>query len=480
MVAAVGSSASQVVVHMSSRTDEEKRLVKYQEAQAMLRTTRSGYRHSFLNVHRINLGRSIRHADAGHLGLLGCPSLVTGDLPERPTRAAMTAPWSERQPLLAMILEASCLALAARLHNAGAGEPIERSDIWWDAPQGAPAWTQDEAGEVLRGLQAFALGLRAGCSRDPSVFARLYATSKIKLIHPIVGSLNWFIFQRTTGLDRVGYWLLALRDGTRLPDYGPAATADPSRTPTASGDGSSAVSSAAAAAGGVGAGGGGHGGDDDSNGDGPECVVDVEMWARVWPWIGLGEAVATAMGEASRPVAAQAWDALEAGESLVAAALKMIQPETAAGDDDDEHVSSRERKRRRRESNASAGGLGAGGKGGGRGGGRGGLGAGRGGNRATRRATAAATAAAAAAAAATTVNPTFAAAAGLGGGGGVGGGGGTHAASAARAAARARVLAMPVGNITRTDCLDGGICFICKRARHDSGTACDLRGNPIA
>jgi hypothetical protein len=73
------------------RSAEEKKLQSLQDAQAMVRTFRSAYRHEYATPHMMDLARSFRHADAGHLGLLGCASLVTGDLPERPSREMLKA-----------------------------------------------------------------------------------------------------------------------------------------------------------------------------------------------------------------------------------------------------------------------------------------------------------------------------------------------------------------------------------------------------
>jgi hypothetical protein len=443
-----------VQVVLASRSDVEKKLQRFREAQDWLRTPRSGYRHVWAARVLPDLERSLRHADACHLGMVGCPSLVTGDLPERPTREGQTTPWGLRSQLVAMAVDATVSSIVNALSLAPEdADHISRQDVWLDAPVNAPGWTIGETWEVVRGLQHLAMGLRVAAIRDPVVFARHYAASTIRMIHPVVGPLNWFVYQRTVGLDRLRCWLIALRDGTVLPSYeveGEAtavslSTASPPSSPSTSTSASSSGAARTAAS---------------------VCVVDLEVWGRVWPWIGLGAAACSGMGSASRAIAAGAWDALDAAEALVVQALKVVQPEPTKGGPGDTvsppgSPSKRAEKRRRSLALATAG-AGAGGGGGG-----GGVGGGRGGGRGAKWPKGAA-AATAAATAALVVAPT--ATAGAPGAG----------TPVNRMAARTRVMAKQPNEITRSDCLDAALCFTCKQARHDATVACTLRGVVVA
>jgi hypothetical protein len=320
------AAAAGVVVQVPQRTAEEKKLQSLQDAQAMVRTFRSAYRHEYVTPHMMDLARSFRHADAGHLGLLGCASLVTGDLPERPSREMLLKPW-ERAVLYAFVIEAVVLALAALMHVLAAGAPIPRTSAFADARANAPDLTHNQAAEALRGLSAMALGLRAGSIRDPIMYARRYASSGIKLTHPVIGAVHPLIFNRTTGLDRLRAWMLAFRDGLPLPTWEVAVA--PAVAPAA-------VLPAAAAA---------------AAAQLLVCVVDLAIWGRQWPWIGIGEAIVTGMGMAAQTTAPAAWEALESSEALVASALKILHPDgseeaeaTAPGD------GSAAKKRRRADS----------------------------------------------------------------------------------------------------------------------------------
>jgi hypothetical protein len=432
--AAPVAAAAGAAVQAPQRTAEEKKLQSLQDAQAMVRTFRSAYRHEYATPHMMDMARSFRHADAGHLGLLGCASLVTGDLPERPSREMLLKPW-ERAVLYAFVIEAVCLCLAALMHMLAAGAAIPRSSAFSDARANAPDLTHNQAAEALRGLSAMALGLRAGSIRDPIVYARRYADSSIKLVHPVVGSIHPLIFNRTTGLDRLRAWMLAFRDGLALPTW--EVVVAPLAAPAAAAPVVAAAAAAAAQA--------------------AACVVDLAVWGRQWPWIGIGEAIVSGMGMAAQTTAPAAWEALETSESLVASALKILNPDgTGDADQAAPGLGSAQKKRRRADSRAaqtaaalaaSAGGLGAG-QGGMAGGGAGGRGRG---------------------------------AAGRGGRGARGGGAGAAApaVTAARQAARTRLAAKAVGDLDKADCLDAALCFVCKHPRHDAATACVARGTAI-
>lgn len=301
--AAPVAAAVAAVVQAPQRTAEEKKLQSLQDAQAMVRTFRSAFRPDYATPHMMDMSRSFRHADAGHLGLLGCASLVTGDLPERTSREMLLKPW-ERAVLYAFVIEAVCLCLAALMHMLAAGAAVPRTSAFSDARANAPALTHNQATEALRGLSAMALGLRAGSIRDPIVYARRYAESGIKLTHPVVGAVHPLIFNRTTGLDRLRAWMIAFRDGLPLPTW--EVVVAPVAAPAVAAPVVVAGAAAAALA--------------------APCVVDLAVWGRQWPWIGIGEAIVSGMGMAAQTTAPAAWEALESSEALVSAALKILHP----------------------------------------------------------------------------------------------------------------------------------------------------------
>jgi len=223
---------------------------------------------------------------------------------------------------------------------------------------------------------------------------------------------------------------------------------------------------------------------------GPGARVDLEAWAKRFPWVGIGEAVVCDFGGPSRHVAVSAWEALGNQESLARQAVKTLSAVPGAGDgsdgDDDgagggggsgaAKGKGKGKRGRRGGAGAGAGGGsdGAGGANGGKGKGqgKGGAGSADGGDAAAKKRRMAEQKELAASVA-SAVGEAFSArlqsmsagqsAASPGGGG-------------ARAAARARVAAMQVDAITKADCLDAVLCFRCKHPRHSASVACDARG----
>lgn len=101
-----------VVNHGSAQTHEQKKLAAYTLAQAMVRSVRSSYAHNFILGTRIHLSLGFRAANALHDGVLACPVLVVGQLPERMTKEATLQPW-DRMVATALVIEAWLHAIIA-------------------------------------------------------------------------------------------------------------------------------------------------------------------------------------------------------------------------------------------------------------------------------------------------------------------------------------------------------------------------------
>lgn len=205
---------------MPTKSAEVKRLEATHIAQSLVRSVRSLYQHAWAEPTRVSLTRAARHASALNMGLLACPAIVVGVLPERPTRAAQTQPW-ERMRFLAMVVEGVAQAIGAAIHVLVASAVVRtvpgelrRSDVFADAAPGAPEFMLfADAVELQRAMSALALGLRAAAERDVRVWKARYAALKARITHPVVGPMNPFVYARTVSLDSLTQVLESLRDG---------------------------------------------------------------------------------------------------------------------------------------------------------------------------------------------------------------------------------------------------------------------------
>ena len=426
--------------------------------------------------------------------------------------ASASASASATTPATARTTATSVGPVAASARTAGrpvVRPAIRRDAVFADAAAGAPMFIAEaHLPEYERLLSALAIGLRATATRDEHEFARKHAKVRERLVHPIVGAIIPFIFARAASLDDLEAAMLAMRDGLPLPaaptldrltaqasaadvltmlTTGIAVQSSPV-APTADARTASGATSAAAAASGT----TGDGGAPTTASSSYGAAIDIEEFARRFPWVGIGEAVVTDFGGPARAVAMQAWEALGAQETLAAQSSKALGGEGKVGSDgsdDGEGLGAggggggggRGRRRARSGSVAGAAGAGAGAGGANASGAEGGAGARKKRNKAEReRISAVVAAQVASQVAALTAGAGAAAGGGAGGGGGRlptspggGGGGGTPSA---KAAARARVAAKAVGDITKQDCLEAVLCFKCKHPRHPASTSCDLRG----
>jgi hypothetical protein len=447
---------------------EEKKLAAMRDAQARSRAMRSAYVPNFREVPSIHLGLALRHAGAGHLGVLGCPGLVVGHLPDQPSADLYVRPWV-RARHLRRVVDAIDYAIAAHRHVTlrPSRDPLPRSVIFSDARLGAPDWPAAEVSELQRALKALAIGLGAIEDRDPTVFGKAYADVDMRLTHHAAGRLNPFIFTRTSTMDSLCAWLVALRDGAELPRIGPAPAP-------------MMAAAAGAAAAGAAAEEGGGGSSAAAARERAAPSVDLESWARDWPLIGLGHACTVGFGEASRATANSAWEALESADAFAIGELRLYFGTTASmtrgadvGGVGSDAAPVRKRKRA--------------GSGGGGGGGsiavdrRGGAGshAQKGEFRVKGTAGRAAGGGALPGPSGTVGTGGLR---GEGGGAGGSGGGGTAGGwltPQQRAEAKARVAGKGVDDVTRDDCLDAQLCFTCKRPRHAAGAACVARGRTL-
>ena len=520
--AASSAGERPVVVFQQTRSSEDRKLDAVRLAQTMTRSVRSSYKHEFGLVPKINLGRSLQHANALHQGIWGCPSIVAGTVPERTTRAAYVRAW-ERMRYIAVVSEGCAMSLVAAMHTilavrgaAKAGE-FRRDLIFTDATAGAPSHIAlEDVPEMIRTLQCLALGLRAGADRDQRVFTARHIKQKMRIPHEVVGNVHPFLYARAKSLDYVCAVLLSMRDGAAAPH--PAAdsedalsaevtalmraaglpTTDGPETAAAAAASASATASATAATAASGGGGGGGAGGAASGGRGAQAAaagtgspggrerrptfvrsperhgtqVDIAALSRAIPWIGLGAAVATELGQPVRGVTAKAWEALDASEALAMRAVPTVFPSVGAGSGD---------------ASSDGSGEGAGADGGGDGGKGGGGGGQELGTSAKRRKRARSKGKGAAPnkdnkplTAADLQAVVSAALRGAGASTGTAGGGTRPTPTAAdRAAAKARVAAKDVDEVTKQDCLDAALCFRCKRDRHGESAPCDLRGRRL-
>lgn len=144
-----------VVLQTQLRSTTEKQLDKLKEAMESIKSVRSSYKHPFQTCHPLDLKMLLRHADTNHLGFLGCPSLVVGDLPERPLRSLILTPWI-RATGYAWVLELLASALSAALHVAVDGANVKAKDVMTDTPRAALEWSTDQVTELIRTLSCMA------------------------------------------------------------------------------------------------------------------------------------------------------------------------------------------------------------------------------------------------------------------------------------------------------------------------------------
>jgi hypothetical protein len=468
-ISARPASATAAPLSIVVPSREEKKLAAMRDAQARSRAMRSSYVPDFREVPSIHLQLALRHANAGHLGVLGCPGLVVGHLPDQPATDLYVRPWV-RARHLRRVVDAIDYSIAAHRHTTPrpSRDPLPRTRIFADARASAPDWSAAEVLELQRALKALSIGLAAVEDRDPLVFGKSYADIDMRLTHHAAGRLNPFVFTRTCTLDSLCAWLVALRDGVTLPTVASTGTG----AVTATGPPPAAAAGAAV----EGGGGGGRAA------AAPVQMVDLEAWAREWPLIGLGHATTMGFGEASRATANIAWEALESAETFAIGELRIYFGATAAvrsGGDfrgGTSEVVEHQRMRKRLRSGSS-----------GRSGSGGALvdrregGAGRhlgpaGSSRGT------------AGSAAGSSGPALATPAPLDGATQRGSGSSGSATGSAtgttagwltpqqRLEAKARVASKAVDEITRTDCMDAQLCFQCKFPRHASGAPCVPRG----
>jgi hypothetical protein len=286
--------AAAVNVTVNTRTDEEKRMAKFSEAISLSKSQVIPYDHDFDLLPRINLARLIRGADADHKSLWCAPGLVTGTLPETASKEMLLRPWA-RMANYADVVDVLKHAIQSAVHYIPAPTAevpipvVRRNAIFLDVTVGRGGWSKDSAMELARALGAMAIGLRAFSVRDPRVYSSSFSSSKLSAVHPVAGKLNWFVFSRTTLMDKFKGWLEKIRDGGPLTDA-PAPLA----------------------------------------GEAPP-ELDGAVLTKAWPFAAVGEAIAMNAGAASSTEAEKAWAAVEAFEALVAASFKVLADGVASG-----------------------------------------------------------------------------------------------------------------------------------------------------
>jgi uncharacterized membrane protein YgcG len=309
-------------------------------------------------------------------------------------------------------------APAAAAGGAGAGAAGGDAPIAVDMSRvllegGSARWTQAEAAEVVRWLNALSLGLAMAAIRDRVHFSKLPAAQGFYIHDATLGLAHWFVYTKNNTLLRVRTAVDQLVGGilkvdlgelmkiTVFPSLGAAATADGFRR-----DGNSVT-----------------------------AVWRAVAATEQATFLAVKEA---GIGEKKPPGTPTRGGMLEDGDE----------------DEDEGDGSPVSRKRGRRSSRGGGrGGGGGGGGGGGNGGGGGGGGSGGG--------AAAAAAAGGAAAAAGVASP--------------GGPRGQLTNAATLKALRARLAAGAVDDISREDCFSAGLCLVCKRLYHGRGQ-CTARG----
>jgi hypothetical protein len=454
-----------------------KTLEKATDAHKALAHFTTSYRPNLNNQPQpVDVEMLFRHADALHVGFIGCPDLPEGDVPQRPTRAALLAIW-KRAKAYGDVFDVIGAAYLAHLHTRPAAGNIARSEL---VEGGTGVMSSDEVLEAARCLQLLAIGLRSLARRDKRVWKVKYEGAPARRQVAVVGTVVWFIEYRILSLNHLRDWSKrALRVGAygraTAPHDAAAAAADAGPAAAGGGGAVPAPLAAAAAAAGAGGGAGGAGAGAGAAAHGaaaagarPAAMFDIAAVAREFPWVGIGEAIVARGGRVEAESTDEVWAALSAGEMVVAEAAKQV----CAG----------------REPTKPA--DGGGGGGGGSAGGGAGSGGGGAGTVRSREGSASPTSkrnekrrrkeiAAAAAAAAGR-----GAGAGAGGAGGGGSGAATPAGSptagspgrAAIEAARAVILAMPPEQLGLDECRAADLCHNCKRPYHGKNCSEALRG----
>ena len=378
----------------------------------------------------IDVARLLRAANAGHLGWTGIMEMVHGELPERPARKVMVAPWT-RAEHFAYIMDLIKAGFSREVSHPECGDTIPRKNIFVG---GTGTVDTDAATDLIHILDLFALGLRTIAKRDAAVFSKDYGSSKAKLLHPVLGTHNWFVVSRNKALDKVQAFMTSMVSAAAL-----CLPPLPGEMPKPAASAAAGAAAGAAVA--------------------TERWVDPPLIFSRFPWCAIGNAILQRGGRDDSSTTDAAWEALISHEAMVGAAVKQITGEKirtssqqkglSADSDADADMSDSESTAhragaKRRRVARKKGKKGA----------------------AARKAAAAADAAAAASAAAAAKKAAD----------GASPGGGAKAKALARA--RMDLIGKSVDDIDKDDCRKASLCFKCKKPLHGR-TDCTARGKDL-